>query len=63
MSTLTALKLERELEITRRAMAERPTLVMQWTIDPRSGRPVGTWVATPAVASESPAVMAEPEFI
>jgi hypothetical protein len=63
MSTLTALKLERELEITRRATAERPTLAMQWTIDPRSGRPVGTWVATPVVASEPQSVLTEPELV
>ena len=43
MSTLTALKLERELELTRHAMTERPALTMHWTIDPRTGRPVAAW--------------------
>ncbi len=57
MSTLTALKLERELEITRRAMVERPTLAMQWHIDPRSGRPVAVW--TEVASGVAPAVMPE----
>ncbi len=60
MSTLTALKLEVELDITRRAMARRPALAMQWRLDPRSGRPVAIWVATDA--GEPQAVMAEPAF-
>jgi hypothetical protein len=50
MSTLTALKLVRELELTRRAMTERPMLAMQWTIDPQTGRPVAAWqVEAPTV--------------
>ncbi len=63
MSTLTALKLERELEITRRAMAaptEQPKLAMQWHIDPATGRAVGTWVAVREIAA--PTVMTEPAF-
>jgi hypothetical protein len=63
MSTLTALKLERELEIARRAMAgetEAPKLVMQWRIDPATGRPVGSWVALRE--SVRPVVMREPCF-
>ncbi len=60
MSTLTALKLEVERDVTRRAMARRPTLTMQWRIDPVSGRPVGIWVATEAPAPQ--AVMAAPAF-
>jgi hypothetical protein len=62
MSTLTALKLEVELEVTRRAMTRRPTLTMQWRIDPASGRPVGIWVASPAAEAEPQTVMAEPAF-
>ncbi len=58
MSTLTALKLE--VEVSRRAMARRPTLTMQWRIDPRSGRPVASWVATEAAQPHT--VMAEPAF-
>jgi hypothetical protein len=63
MSTLTALKLERELEVARRAItgaAEPPRLVMQWRLDPASGRPVGTWVALRATAT--PAAMPELAF-
>jgi hypothetical protein len=56
MSTLTALKLERELEISRRAMAERPTLAMRWHIDPQSGRPVAVWTEV------APTVLPEPLF-
>jgi hypothetical protein len=55
MSTLTALKLERELEITRRALAKRPTLAMQWRIDPRSGRPVAAWTEVPPMTLPEPA--------
>jgi hypothetical protein len=46
MSTLTALKLERELEIARRAIAgaaERPRLVRRWLLDTETGRPVAVW--------------------
>jgi hypothetical protein len=63
MSSLTALKLERELEIARRAMAgetETTKLVMQWRIDCTTGRPVGTWVALRE--SLRPVVMRAPCF-
>ncbi len=63
MSSLTALKLERELEITRRAMfrkTERPRLMMQWSIDPLTGRPIGTWVAEEV--SVDPTEMPEAAF-
>ncbi len=63
MSTLTALKLELELEVARRAMTPRPTLTMQWRIDPVSGRPVGIWVASAAAETEPQTVMAEPGFV
>jgi hypothetical protein len=63
MSTLTALKLERELEITRRAMAGEtngPKLVLQWCIDATTGRAVGRWVAPDETAT--PAFAPEPSF-
>jgi hypothetical protein len=63
MSTLTALKLERELEVARRAMAgetETQKLAMQWRIDAATGRPVGTWVALRE--SVRPVAMREPCF-
>ncbi|MBS0558716.1 MAG: hypothetical protein JSR21_01555 [Proteobacteria bacterium] len=47
MTTLTALKLERELQIARAAQANPPRLSLQWRICPVSGRPAATWVAEP----------------
>jgi hypothetical protein len=60
MSTLTALKLERDLEITRRAMApaEKPRLEMRWALDAETGKPVAVWTAVQPV----PAAIALPEF-
>ncbi len=55
MSTLTALLLERELEIARRAMAgeaANPKLMMQWRIEPATGHAVGTWIVPQAVTPE-----------
>ena len=59
MSSLNALKLQREFD-TLAARAERPALVMQWTIDPQSGRPVAAWVVCEQAAA--PTVMPEPAF-
>jgi hypothetical protein len=59
MSNLTALKLQRELKLTRDAMAAsaaRPALVMHWTLDPQTGRPVGVWTAQAATVTETAAV-------
>ncbi len=52
MSTLTALKLHRELKITRVAMAtvtKRPALVLVWAVDPETRRAVATWTAQAAI--------------
>jgi hypothetical protein len=64
MSTLTALKLERELEITRLAMAaetKKPRLVLQWHLDATTGRAVSTWIVPQETAA--PTVMREPNFV
>jgi len=56
MSTLNALKLLRDFNAARRAAegeGEKPRLVMLWTIDAASGRPVGTWVALEGSPSET----------
>jgi hypothetical protein len=61
MSTLTALKLERELEITRRAMAQqtaRPRLELRWGLDSETGRPAAVWM----VAQPSAVVTVLPEL-
>jgi hypothetical protein len=63
MSTLTALKLAQELQLTRRAMAgttERPKLMIKWGIDSETGRPVACWVAVSD--TQVPAVTQEPVF-
>jgi hypothetical protein len=63
MSTLTALKLERELELARRALAgetARTKLVLQWSIDSATGRAVSRWVALRETVA--PAVLVEPAF-
>ncbi len=60
MSTLNALRLQREFDELA-ARAKRPALVLQWTIDPRSGRPIAAWVACEATAG--PKVMSEPALV
>jgi hypothetical protein len=63
MSTLIALKLERELEITRLAMAtaaERPKLVCRWMLDTETGRPVAVWMQQSG--GLGPTCMPEPAF-
>jgi hypothetical protein len=63
MSTLTALKLERELEIARLAMAtaaEQPKLVCRWMLDAETGRPVAVWMQQGV--GHGPAVVPEPAF-
>jgi hypothetical protein len=63
MSTLTALKLAQELQLTRRAAAataDRPKLLLTWSIDSETGRPVARWVAVSDTAV--PAVTQEPVF-
>ncbi len=63
MSTLTALKLERELELTRRAMTvrpDRPKLERRWLLDAETGRPVAVWTAVTQPARAT--VMPEPAF-
>jgi hypothetical protein len=63
MSTLIALKLERELEIARLAMtaaAERPKLVCRWMLDAETGRPVAVWMRQ--CGGFNPAAMTEPAF-
>jgi hypothetical protein len=63
MSTLTALKLERELEIARRAMATKadsPKLACRWLLDAETGRPVAVWSAVGD--GSAPVVMTEPAF-
>jgi hypothetical protein len=64
MSSLTALKLERELEITRRAMAgetKEPKLALQWHLDATTGRAVSTWIVPQETTA--PTVMREPNFV
>jgi len=61
MSTLIAVKLQLELEITRRAMVvgtERPSLVCRWVVDAASGRPVAVW--TQRRDAGDPILLAEP---
>jgi hypothetical protein len=61
MSTLTALKLQRELQLTRLAMAAgtaRPKLVCRWVVDQETGRPVAVWMQE----RDSPVVMADATF-
>ena len=63
MSTLIALKLEQELELTRRAMdamTRRPKLVLKWGIDSETGRPEAYWAAMRDSAPAS--VMFAPDF-
>jgi len=57
MSTLNALKLLQDFNAARRAAereAEKPRLVMLWTIDAASGRPAGTWVALEGAQAVTP---------
>jgi hypothetical protein len=63
MSTLTALKLERELDLTRRAIEtamRRPELVMKWGINSETGRPEAYWAVVGDTAPAS--VVTLPEF-
>jgi hypothetical protein len=59
MSTLNALKLQREFDALA-ARTARPALAMQWTIDANSGRPVATWTVGEQAAART--VMPEPAF-
>jgi len=62
MTTLTALKLERELQIARAGLAaEAPKLRLQWRICPTTGRAIAAWVAdVPACALEEALAEAAP---
>jgi hypothetical protein len=45
MTTLTALKLERELQVARAGLARGAgNLSLHWSLCPRTGRPVAAWV-------------------
>jgi hypothetical protein len=63
MSTLTALQLQRDLDVVRLAAsgpADRPKLSLEWTID-ATGRPVGVWTVVSPVMT-TPVVTLEPAF-